>query len=79
MIRKPSIELNNMLVKFQYFILLSIYYGIFVMGCVAMTPFAYLRALSSKFYILSQKSNTNKALAYNISALLFYLFFGIPM
>ena len=76
MLRKPSVELNNALVKIQYFILLFIYYVIFAIGSVVLTPFAFLKALSSKLYIMSSKSSTNKELLCNSFEVISYLIFG---
>lgn len=79
MVRKPSVELNNILVKIQYFILLFIYYVIFAFGSVIMTPFAFLKALSSKIYIMSSRSYTNKDLIMNSCEVISYMIFGIPI
>lgn len=74
---KPSVRLNDMLQKIQYFILLFIYYIMFSIGCLFMAPMAYLKSLGSKFYILSAKSHTNKRLIINSLKLAFYLLFGL--
>lgn len=77
LVSKPSVRLNDILQKIQYFILLTIYYGLFSLGCLLMAPIAYLKAILTKVYILNTKSTSNRALAVNLLELLFYLVFGL--
>ena len=74
---KPSMYMNDLLQKFQFYILLFVYYLIFASGTILMMPFAYLKSLGSKLHILSSRSYTNKDLAMNALNLTIMLFFGL--
>lgn len=76
---KPSPKLNDSLQKFQFYILLLIYYVIFTAGCIIMIPMAYLKSLGTKLHILSSRSFSNKDLLKNALNLIFYIILGIPI
>lgn len=73
---KPSTRLNDMLQKIQYFILLFLYYGVFSIGSIIMTPLAYVKAVFIKLYYLCSLSQTNKKAFVNLAILLMYIVLG---
>jgi hypothetical protein len=46
---KPSKEMNNMITILQYSVLIVVIYVMFLVGSIAMMPFAFLKSLLVKF------------------------------